>query len=228
MNNSLSRTVKLIGDKAVEKLISSNILVVGVGGVGGLACELLCRSGIGSMTIVDNDIIELSNLNRQLAATLNTLGQLKVNALSDRLLSINDKLNIRALPILFNEDSIPQVFDRHYDFVVDAIDSVNDKCTLIKYCFNNNINIISSMGSGNRFDIPSFQIMDLAKTHDDGLAKAVRTRLRHDNIIHSPCVCASTKAVSSNGEIGSIAYYPSASSCVLSAYVINKLIADQT
>lgn len=223
--NSLSRTIKLIGNEAVQKLKNCNTLVVGVGGVGGLACELLCRSGIENFTVVDNDIVDITNINRQIIATFNTVGQLKVKAMSDRLLSINDKANIRAMPIVFNEQSVSQVFDRSYDFVVDAIDSVKDKCTLIKFCVNNNIKIISSMGSGNRFDIPSFKIVDLSKTKDDGLAKAVRTRLRKDNIIHTPCVCASTSAVSSDGEIGSIAYYPSAASTVIAAYVINSILS---
>ena len=218
------RTELLIGKEGVTKLNNCHVAIFGVGGVGGYTCEMLARAGVGELTIVDFDVVSTSNINRQIIALNSTVGKLKVEVLKDRLLDINPNLKINALPVKFGEDTINEVFKANFDYVVDAIDMVANKITLIKTCHDKNINIISARGAGNRCDIPQFEVADIYKTYNDGLAKVVRKKLRELGIEKHKVVFTKSMPTPNADAVGSISYYPSMCGCVLAGYVINELL----
>ena len=224
MNDFSQRTVALIGAEGYQKLKNSVILLVGTGGVGGYAAEFLVRAGVGDITVVDGDDVEPSNLNRQIIATADTVGMPKVEALKSRLLSINSGLKITALKRRFCSGNADEIFSREFDFVVDAIDSVKDKVSLISAAKSRGVPIVSAMGAGNRYDIPSFAVKDIYSTSGDGLARVMRKKLREAGVDSLPCVCAQSAPVAADGVIGSISYYPAVCAGVIAAYVINKLL----
>lgn len=224
MQGFAQRTVALIGDESYQKLKNSNVLIVGLGGVGGFVAEFLARAGIESMTLVDGDEVEETNLNRQIIATCDTVGMAKTDALAKRLSNINFNIKLDCKKTRFNKNTIDEIFDKEYDFVIDAIDSVADKVLLVVTAKQKNIPVVCAMGAGNRFDIPSFEVKDIFKTENDGLAKVVRKKLRENQIKDVPCVCAKSNSHRVEGVIGSISYYPAACASVIAAYVVNKLI----
>lgn len=218
-----SRTELLLGKKNIEKISKSHVTIVGTGGVGGYVALFLARAGITKFTIIDFDKITPSNINRQAVAFTDTIGLDKVKVLKDMILKINPDAQIDAVDERLCEENVTNLV-KNDTFVVDAIDSVKDKVALICYCKKNNINIISAMGAGNRFDSPSFIVMDIEKTHDDGLAKAIRKRLRELGIKGLDVAISYSKPQKFDKIIGSISYYPPACACVIASYVINKII----
>lgn len=226
MANWKKRTELLVGEKGLNKLDNSSVCVFGIGGVGGYVCEMLVRAGIENITLVDFDKVDETNINRQIIATTLTIGKNKCDVMQERLKSINQNVVVDAKNVLFSEETINFCFDKHYDFVVDAIDMVKNKTLLISYCINNNIPIISAMGAGNRIGIPKFEIGDIFKTYNDGLAKVMRKNLKSLGI--NKHICAYTTELASSNknttEIGSISYYPAMCGCVISAYVVNELL----
>ena len=219
------RTELLIGENNLDKIKNSNILVVGVGGVGGYVCEFLVRTGVQNLTIIDFDNVELSNKNRQIIALDSTLGKPKVKVLEARLKDINENLNINSIDERFNEELLLKIDLTKFDYVVDAIDDVKNKVLLIKECFNKNIFIISAMGAGNRFDIPNFKVADIFKTYNDGLAKILRKKLKDEGVTKHKVVFSESKPAKIDRAVGSVAYYPPASASVLVAYIINDIIS---
>lgn len=215
----------LINAEKFTKLQNSNILIVGVGGVGGYALEVLTRAGIGNFTIVDGDKVDITNINRQIIATHSTIGKCKVDVFTERMKDINPNVNIRPLNIRFNTDSCDLIFDRSYDYIIDAIDSVQDKLLLILTANQKNIDIISAMGAGNKTELVDFQIMDIFKTTNDKLAKKMRKLLKDNGIKHLNVVSnnAVPKQIEGN-TIGSISYMPPLAGIKLGGYVINQLI----
>lgn len=224
MSETNCRTKILLGQSTVDKLSTLNILVVGVGGVGGYALEILTRCGIGNITIVDGDCIDITNINRQIIALHSTVGLPKVQVFKDRLLDINADLNLDCKYMRFNESTLDEIFHNKYDYVIDAIDSVQDKLLLIKTCCERNINIISAMGAGNRYEMCDYKIMDIYKTSNDGLAKKMRKLLKDNGIKSLDVVATDSKALKIDGAVGSIAYMPALAGIKLASYVINKLI----
>ncbi len=218
------RTELLIGTDGLMKLNNSHVAVFGVGGVGGYVCEMLVRAGVGEITIIDFDVVSKSNINRQIIALNSTVGKLKVDVLKERLLDINPNLKIKAVPLKFSEENKEEIFSDKFDYVVDAIDIVTNKITLIETCHNKNIKIVSAMGAGNRCDIPSFEVADIYKTYNDGLAKIMRKKLRELNIEKHNVVFTKNPATPNGDVVGSISYYPSMCGCVLAGFVINELI----
>lgn len=225
------RTEILIGKDGVEKLKKAHVAVIGVGGVGGYVTSLLARAGVGNLTIVDFDKVDQTNINRQIIANTKTVGQTKVEVAKQMILAINPKCNVNALDIKANKESFEKIFTEKYDYVVDAIDIVSDKIDLICFCKEKGTNIVSAMGAGNRITIPKFDVVDIFKTSNDGLAKIVRKKLRERKIEHLDVVTSLEKAVSIPQEqdskkriVGSISYYPAMCGCVLSAFVIEKLL----
>ena len=218
----LDRTKILIGDEGIQKLSNSKVILFGCGGVGGYVAEMLVRSGIGDITIVDFDKIDETNINRQIIALHSNIGQNKVDVLKCRMLDINANCNVTALNVRYTKEST--LLNQDYDFVIDAIDSVEDKVALICNAHQNNLNIVSAMGAGNRCDIPEFKISDIDKTYNDGLAKVIRKKLRDQGITkHKVVFTSSLKQVSSN-KVGSISYYPAMCGCTIASYVINELL----
>ena len=220
------RRLKLLIGNNIEKLLNCNVIIFGVGGVGGYTAEMLVRSGIGKITIVDYDTVDISNKNRQIIALDSTIGMPKVQVLATRLKDINKDCCINIIEDKLLVDNIEQFELCNYDYIVDAIDMVKSKIALIDFAHKNNIPIISAMGAGNRIGIPECVIGDIYETSNDGLAKILRHNLRKLGIINHKCVYFKNKAIST-GEtnvIGSIAYYPAISGTMISALVINDIL----
>ena len=174
----MSRTVQLLGEARCEKLKQSHVLVAGMGGVGSVAAEALVRTGIGRITIIDNDVVQASNINRQVPALHSTIARSKVEVMEARLLDINPELEIRALQIYLNDETRDEVFSEKYDFVVDAIDTLSPKIFLIEKVCGMGIPLASSMGSGGKTDPTKITITDFKKTYNCRLAYILRKKLR--------------------------------------------------
>lgn len=181
--NWLERTELLIKKEGIEKLQNSNVLVVGLGGVGSFAAEFLARAGVGNMTIVDGDIVDITNVNRQLPALRSTVGKYKVEVVAERLLDINPDLNLNPINEFVVPERIDSIFEnQNFDYILDCIDSVTPKLTLIKTAKRRRIKIVSSMGAGGKSDPSKVMVRDISKTHNCFLAKQVRKRLKKENI----------------------------------------------
>ena len=218
------RTEVLIGKENLDKLKNSHITVVGLGGVGGYVAVLLARAGIENFTLIDFDKVEETNLNRQIIATQNTLGMPKTEALANLLKSINTCVSLTLINERLTTDNLNRLINKDADYVIDAIDSVKDKTDLCDYCYKNKIKIISSMGSGNRISVPEYQVLDIYKTENDGLAKVMRKKLKERGVKKLKVVATKQQAMKVDGVVGSISYHPCACACVICAEVVNDLI----
>ncbi|KHD35928.1 MoeB [Clostridium acetobutylicum] len=174
----LSRTELLIGKERLEKLKNSKVIVFGIGGVGSYAVEALTRSGVGRIVLIDDDTVCLTNINRQIQATFKTIAKPKVDVMKERILDINPNCQVETHRIFVTEDNIGDLITPDTDYVIDAIDTVSAKISLILWCQKNNINIISCMGTGNKLDPTRFEITDIYKTSICPLAKVMRHELR--------------------------------------------------
>lgn len=186
-----SRTETLLGPETVARLGALRVLVVGVGGVGGYAAEMLARTGVRHLTLVDADDVAVSNLNRQIIATRDALGLPKVELLAHRFRDINPDIDVRPLQMYVDTENIGSLLDEGYDYVIDAIDTVAPKLALIRRCLENDIPVISSMGAGGRVDPTKVVYCDIRDTRDDGLARVVRQRLRKAGVNKPLTVVAS-------------------------------------
>ena len=184
MINSLTERMSiLIDEKGISKLENSNVLIAGVGGVGSFAVEAIARAGIGNITIIDSDVVDKSNINRQLVALHSNIGLDKVDIMKQRIKDINPNCNITSLNIFLTPDNIDEILTaQKYDYVIDAIDTLNSKVNLVKKAHDLGINVISSMGAGGKVDPTKIQIADISKTHECKLAKAMRIRLKRQGI----------------------------------------------
>lgn len=225
MDEFLKRFEIMIGEDALNNLKTKKVIIFGTGGVGGYVAEFLVRSGITKLTVVDFDRVDITNLNRQIIALNSTLGQLKVDVIGDRLKDINPNLEITKINKKLAEENILEFNLNDYDFVVDCIDDIKAKQSLIKYCYNNGIKIIVSCGAGNRYkNLPQFELADIKKTSYDAIAKILRKFCVSQNIKKLMVVYTKEKPLKPvSGKIGSVAYYPASMACVISSYVINSL-----
>lgn len=222
-----SRTKILLGEENAKKLASKKVTVVGVGGVGGYVATLLVRAGIESIKIVDFDTVSPSNINRQVVANIDTIGKSKVQVLKEMLLKINANLDCQAVDAKLDKSNVSNIIT-DCDMCIDCIDSVNDKAALISYCKSNNIDIISAMGAGNRISVPKYYLTDIYKTHDDGLAKALRKKLRTMGVTNLDVVTCEDKPLSVNERVvGSISYYPAMCASTIVAIVVNKFLKEE-
>lgn len=178
----LSRTELLIGKEKLNKLINSHVLVVGMGGVGSFAAEFVCRAGVGQMTIVDGDLVDPSNRNRQLPALATTHGQSKADIMAERLLAINPELKLRSIKEFITPEKVAEVLDTQYDYVVEAIDSITPKITFIKAAYEKGLRIVSSMGAGAKLDPTQLRVVDISKTYNCPFAQQIRKKLKESNI----------------------------------------------
>lgn len=178
----LSRTELLIGKEKLNKLINSHVLVVGMGGVGSFAAEFVCRAGVGQMTIVDGDVVDPSNRNRQLPALATTHGQSKADIMAERLLAINPELKLRSIKEFITPEKVAEVLDTEYDYVVEAIDSITPKITFIKAAYEKGLRIVSSMGAGAKLDPTQLRVVDISKTYNCPFAQQIRKKLKESNI----------------------------------------------
>ena len=191
MDNPFIREEMALGRPALEKLQNAHVAVFGIGGVGSYTAEALARAGVGSLTLVDNDTVGISNINRQLCALHSTLGKYKAEAMADRIRDINPDCNVRALCRLYTEEDKALFFDRDYDYIADCIDLVSCKLSLILNARERNIPILSALGTGNKLDPSRFSITDISKTSGCPLARVIRKELRargvdHHTVLFSP------------------------------------------
>ena len=236
MINWKQRTELLLGEDKMARLQSAHVLVVGLGGVGAYAAEMICRPGVGRMTIVDADTVQITNLNRQLPAMYSTLGMFKADVLEARFKDINPDLELKVLPVFLKDENIPDLLDAdEYDFIVDAIDTLSPKCYLIYHALQRRIKIVSSIGAGAKSDITQVRFADLWDTYHCGLSKAVRKRLQKMGVKRKVPVVFSTeqadpKAVlltddemNKKSTCGTVSYMPAVFGCYLAEYVIKRL-----
>lgn len=229
------RTQLLIGDEGVKRLSEARVLVVGVGGVGAFAAEMICRAGVGHITLVDSDTVKPSNINRQLPALHSTIGKYKVDLLADRFRDINPDVEIVAIKEFLDDSNLEQIMSESFDYVIDAIDSITPKVHLIEYCLKNKVRIISSMGAGGRLDPSKVQVTDISKTYQCTLARTVREHLKKDGISKGLKVVFSCEPVKKESVIevkdekckrsttGTISYIPAVFGCYLAAEIISKI-----
>ncbi len=217
-----SRTEKLIGKESMEKLKKANIIVFGAGGVGSYAIEALVRAGISNITVVDNDSVSESNINRQLIALNSTVGKLKTDVVKERILDINPQCNVTVMPIFYDENT--EIDFTEYNFIVDCIDSVKSKIHLIKCAKEENVKIISALGTGNKICPEKLEIADIKDTSYCPLAKKVRTLLKKEGIYDLPCVYSKEESIKTEGVPASISFVPSCAGLLMASYVIRELI----
>ena len=236
-NNSwFTRTELLVGKTNLDKLKKSHVLIVGLGGVGAYTAELLCRAGIGKMTIVDADNVDVTNINRQLPALSSTIGIPKTEILTKRFKDINPEITINPIQQFIKDEKIPDLLNStNYDFVVDAIDSLSPKAHLLINAKKMNYNIISSMGAGGKIDPSQIKIADISKSYNCGLARALRKKLHRNGIykgikvVFSPEERTTPVIQDDSGEVnntvvGTISYMPAIFGCYCASAVINDLI----
>ena len=217
------RTEIILGKDNIERLKQSKVIIFGVGGVGGYACEMLARMGIGEITIVDFDVVSESNINRQIIALNSTIGKLKVEVMQSRVKDINPDCKITAL----NDKLLPENIEKfnlsNYDYVIDCIDMLKSKIALINYCYSNNIKIVCAMGAGNKRGIPSFNVCDIFETKYDNLARKMRKELKTLGVKKLDVVCSSQQSIKSE-KVGSLVYYPAVCGATVASFVVEQLL----
>ena len=233
MDDYLIRTEMLIGKDAVERLARSRVAVFGLGGVGGYVTEALARTGVGSLDLIDSDTVALSNLNRQIIATRDTVGEKKTEAMKRRVLSINPGCNIRTWDLFYLPETNDMFNFSGYDYVVDAVDTVAAKLSLIEEAQKTGTRIISSMGAGNKLDATLFRVADIYSTSVDPLARVIRTECRKRGIRKLKVVYSTEKPItplfteetsSRRSTPASIAFIPSVCGLIIAGEVIKDLI----
>lgn len=228
MNERFSRSVALIGEENFTKLKNTNVIVFGVGGVGGYAVEMLCRNGVGKLTLVDNDTVSESNINRQIYALSSTISKYKVDVAKERIQDINPLCEVTSLKMFFTEENKDEIDFEKYDYIVDAIDTVSSKIILAKIAEEKNIPIISSMGTGNKLHPEMLEIADIYKTSVCPLARAMRKLLKENGVKKLTVVYSKEQPLTSGLKDGE-KVVPSSASCVPSAagiFMASKVIND--
>ena len=232
MEDMFSRTRMLLGDEAMARLSLSRVAVFGLGGVGGHVVEALARSGVGALDLIDSDRVALSNLNRQIIATRDTLGMLKVDAAKARVLAINPDCRVRAYPVFFLPETADQFDFTQYDYVVDAIDTVAGKLQLILAAQAAGVPVISSMGAGNKLDPTAFRVADISETSVCPLARTMRRELRKRGVEHVKVVYSTEPALSPapadeptgrRATPGSTAFVPAVAGLILAGEVVKDI-----
>ncbi len=232
----LARTELLIGKDKIEKLQNSHVLVAGLGGVGGYAAEAICRAGVGEMTIVDSDVVASTNRNRQLLAMKSTEGKDKIQLMADRLMDINPELKLHPLKVYLKDNKIPEILDQHYDYIVDAIDTLSPKIFFIKNCVERNLPLVSSMGSGGRLDPSQIKVADVSDSYGCQFAQVVRKKIHGLGIrsgfmvVFSPepvpkrVVVVTDDSPNKKSTVGTISYMPAMFGMTAASVVIRELI----
>ena len=231
--NAFCRTEYLIGQEALQKLKNSKVAIFGIGGVGSYVVEALARSGVGSFVLVDKDTVSISNLNRQLIATLDTIGKNKVDIAKERILSINPNAKVKTFADFFMPGNT-NILDNSITYIVDAIDTVTAKIELVIQAKKLDIPIISCMGTGNKLDPTKFEITDIYKTSVCPLAKVIRKRLKEIGIqklkvLYSKEKPIKTNIIDENGKLipGTISFVPSVAGLIIAKEVVFDLIQNE-
>lgn len=232
MDNRFARTARLIGQNGLQKLQHARVAVFGLGGVGSYTVEALCRSGVGALDLIDHDRVDITNLNRQLIATEQTVGMQKTEAARQRLLSINPAARIRVYDLFFLPQTADQIDFSVYDYVVDAVDTVSAKIEIVLRATAAGVPVISCMGAGNKLDATAFYVTDLYKTQTDPLARVMRRELRRRGVQNLKVICSGAAPVlPADGDAGggrqppgSVAYVPGVAGLLAAGEVIGDLL----
>lgn len=237
MTTRYDRTRMLIGAEGLQCLQAAHIAVAGVGGVGSFAVEALARAGVGALTIIDNDVVDITNLNRQIHATMQTVGRSKVQVMAERLVAIAPEVQVcQKQAFLLADNTAAVLGEVPYDYIIDAVDTVTAKLALIQYALERNIPVISSMGTANKLDATKFEVTDISKTHTCPLARVMRKELRDRGIssgvevLYSTALPVTRSVPVAHGEKsvpGSISYVPSTAGLLLAGHVIQKLLQQK-
>ena len=223
------RLEKVIGKDKVDDLGQKCVLVIGCGGVGGYVCEALARSNIGRLIIVDFDVVDVTNINRQIIALESNIGQKKVDVLEKRLKDINPNLDVVKIDSFIGVDNIEVLFKDKLDYLVDACDSIKTKLALIDECLKRKIPFVSSMGTGNKLDPTKLDVVDIRKTVNDPLARIIRKYVKDKKIKDKVMVLSSTEVPVKTGERapGSTAFVPGTAGLILASFVVRNLIKEK-
>ena len=221
MNQQYERTIRIIGEEGLKKLRASSVLLFGVGGVGSYVCEALARAGVGALTLVDKDVVDITNINRQIPALHSTVGKPKVSVMAERVRDIDPACKVETKELFFLPDSADDIDFASYDYVVDAVDTVTAKVYIIERAKQAGVPVISSMGTGNKLDGSAFRIADIEDTKVCPLAKVMRRELRKRNI-------SGVKVLYSEEEPqavgGSISFVPSVAGLLIAGEVVRELL----
>ncbi len=232
----LSRTSLLIGDEALQTLTRKHVMVVGMGGVGSFAAEFIARAGVGEMTIIDGDVVDPTNRNRQLPALSTNHGQPKVQIMAERLLAINPELTLHVVQEFVNPEMVQTQLEKRPDFLIDAIDSITPKITFIRMAFNSKIPLVSSMGAGAKVDPTQLRVVDISKTYNCPFAQQIRKNLRNHGIykgiktVFSPELPIKESLMLTDGKnykksaYGTISYMPATFGAVTASVAIRALM----
>jgi tRNA A37 threonylcarbamoyladenosine dehydratase len=232
----LSRTSLLIGEEKLRTLTTKHVMVVGMGGVGSFAAEFIARSGVGEMTIVDGDVVDPTNRNRQLPALSTNHGQPKAQIMSERLLAINPELKLHVVQDFVNPDMVRELLLRKPDFLIDAIDSITPKITFIKLAYESRIPLVSSMGAGAKLDPTQLRVVDISKTYNCPFAQQIRKNLKNMGIkkgvkvVFSPEEPIKESLMLTDGKnykksaYGTISYMPATFGAVTASVAIRRLM----
>ncbi len=227
------RSEMLIGKDAINKLKSSSVAVFGIGGVGSYVCEALARCSVGNLTLIDNDSVALSNINRQLIALNSTVGRFKTEVMRDRIKDINPNASVTAINMFYTPENGDSIDIEKFDYVVDAIDTVTSKLYIIERCKKSGVNVISSMGTGNKLNPSLFSISDISKTHTCPLARVMRKELKERGIHTLKVLWSPEKTITPIFESndsnkrhtpGSVSFVPSVAGLMIAGEVIKDLI----
>ena len=221
-----NRFTMMLSKSQVESLFASKVIVFGVGGVGGALAHMLVRSGIQHISVVDFDTIDITNINRQLIASSNNIGALKVDEIEKQFKEINPNINVKKYPLKLDENTINEIDFSKCDYIIDCIDDINAKKLLIKKAYELNIPILCAMGAGNRYsEIPQFEITDIEKTSYDKIAKIIRKFCLEEGIKKLQVCYTKQKSLKFDCKIiGSVVYYPISMASVMCAKIVNDLI----
>lgn len=231
MENWLRREELLIGKSAIEKLQKAKVAIFGCGGVGSYAVEALARAGVGNFVLIDNDIVDLTNINRQLIADVTTIGKDKVEIEKERILKINPNAKVEVFKEFYEEGKSEKLISKSYTYIIDAIDSVKSKISLIESAHINGIPIISAMGMGNKIDPTKIEVADISKTEICPLAKCVRKALRQKGIMHTKVVYSKElpnrydESEENKNTTASISFMPSACGLIIASQVVREIIS---
>ncbi len=223
------RFEKLIGFSNLEELSEKSVLVLGCGGVGGYVCEALARSNIGTLILVDYDVVDVTNINRQIVALESTVGKKKVEVLEKRIKDINCDCKVIKIDEFIDRNNLNELFKYKVDFFVDACDTVSTKKEVIKRCLASKIDFISSMGTGNKLDPSSLEITEIRKTINDPLARILRKFVKDEKIKQKVMVLSSKELPIKTGDRtpGSTAFVPSCAGLLIASYIVRKFINNK-
>ena len=230
-----ARTEILLGREAVERLAAAAVVIFGIGGVGSYAAEGLARAGVGRMTLVDHDVIDVTNINRQIHALTETVGASKAETMAQRIRSINPSCEVRAIRAFYQPEEAERFFSEPYDYALDAVDTVTAKIDLAVQCHRRGIPLIASMGAANKLDPTLFEVMDIYRTTGDPLARILRKKLKERGVPHLRVVCSRERprtseagveqpAAGRNSVPASISFVPSAVGLIMAGAVVRDLL----